>query len=336
MPRRCEATRARTNGESRSGASSVEHTHRAESLANCRGDLSLWNGVPNVMTEQTAGGRCPPPAKCSKLRAASLSAAVRPPLKSSTSQLIARSARFIVSVSVRITAPKEIVSCRVSVRVSVVSHATTTALDSSLDEELPGESRWRYRSRQRERSSLSDSLFASTSSLTSERPRRGGSIALGHPVAIASHERVRFLCGGRESALEIGGARCGPDNGILARGDLAERPSKVQRPADRVLGRRRRVSSRAELDARQRQQGRARSLPFFLSFSLSFSLFPESVAAFELPFEPPSFSDIATVRSTFGPRRIRRSRRRLSVARRAADKSGSMTRQRHRSSSFRD
>lgn len=33
-----------------------EHTYRAEfSLANC--DFSVWNGVPNVMTEQVGGER---------------------------------------------------------------------------------------------------------------------------------------------------------------------------------------------------------------------------------------------------------------------------------------
>lgn len=72
-----------------------EHTYRAEfSLANC--DFSVWNGVPNVMTEQVGGGRR---REC---RSGLLSlSAVRPP-NNSTSQLIARC--FIASVSVRITA----------------------------------------------------------------------------------------------------------------------------------------------------------------------------------------------------------------------------------------
>jgi len=96
--------------------------------------LSLWNGVPNVMTEQTSAadeGRRLLPAECSELRvAASLSAAMRSPLKSSTSQLIARWC-FIVSVSVRITVPKIVVS---SVRVRSLrlrlprdDHAAATA-----------------------------------------------------------------------------------------------------------------------------------------------------------------------------------------------------------------
>lgn len=63
------------------------------SLANC--DLSVWNGVPKVMTEQVGDGRC-----WDRLSwVVSLSAA-RPP-NSSTSQLIARC--FIASVSARIT-----------------------------------------------------------------------------------------------------------------------------------------------------------------------------------------------------------------------------------------
>jgi len=63
------------------------------SLANC--DFSVWNDVPNVMTEQV-GGECR--GEC--LSRVSLSA-VRPP-NNSTSQLIARC--FIVSVNVRIIA----------------------------------------------------------------------------------------------------------------------------------------------------------------------------------------------------------------------------------------
>lgn len=72
-----------------------EYTYRAEfSLGNC--DFSVWNGVPNVMTEQVGGGR-----RCECLsRVLSLSA-VRPP-NNPTSQLIARC--FIASVSVRIVA----------------------------------------------------------------------------------------------------------------------------------------------------------------------------------------------------------------------------------------
>lgn len=112
IPRQCDQSKAdfdfdlrlldrdslqESDQEARRRRHECEHcTYRAEfSLANC--DFSVWNGVPNVMTEQVGDGRR---WECLS-RVLSLSAAVRPP-NNSTSQLIARC--FIASVSVRIVA----------------------------------------------------------------------------------------------------------------------------------------------------------------------------------------------------------------------------------------
>lgn len=95
-PNRGLASEIRSNGtDTHDRECEHTNTYRAElSLANC--DFSVWNGVPNVMTEQAGGGRR---WECLS-RTVSLSA-VRPP-NSSTSQLIARC--FIASVRARITA----------------------------------------------------------------------------------------------------------------------------------------------------------------------------------------------------------------------------------------
>lgn len=109
----------------------------------------MWNGVPNVMTEQAGGGGW---CRWKSLSAVFLPAA-RPPPKSPPSQLIA-TRRFIASISVRITAGifpcvRSTVLLLVRPRDRHLFHLAPSLSDPERREGEKGESREREREKER-------------------------------------------------------------------------------------------------------------------------------------------------------------------------------------------